>query len=333
MIRAQVIFISLALLAATESRGILDMAALSNKIEQVAGENEQAYRQTLEANKLLTINQNLCKELGRAVSSTDASSSPAALQTEHQALVEAYIQDLKQKISSTSTWPPGETAEVWRKAAAQLLDEAAGFHREALAEDGDLTSSLRLMTQVRAWTMGKKELSSVDAWTEKVEEQAEAETEKTGAPAAGGSAGQQNGPVNAPAGEPPSSPATPAPTAKPAIPPRSPSGTSATPASSPATPQGQSNPQTTALTWISKDRSKGNLSVRHSLSAAKKTAWIGFFKVGADDREYLSYTFLNNLTANIYDVPCPEEPGAYQFRIYADEGYTPVAVSDPVEIQ
>ncbi|MDP2989741.1 MAG: hypothetical protein Q8O57_04155 [Kiritimatiellota bacterium] len=314
MIRAQVIFISLALLAATESRGTLDMAALSNKIGQVAGENEQGYRQTLEANKLLAINQNLGQELGRAVSSTDTSASPATLRTEHQALVEAYIQDIKQKISSTSTWPPGQTAEVWQKSASRILDQAAGFHREALAEDGDLTSSLRLMTQVRAWTMGKKELSSLDAWTETVEAQAEAKTEKTGAPAAGGNAGNQNEPVNTPASQQPSSPATPVPAAK------------------PSAPQGQSNPQTTALTWVSKNYAKGNLSVRHSLSGTKKTAWIGFFKVGADDRDYLSYTFLNNLTANIYDVPCPEEPGAYQFRIYADEGYTPIAVSDPVEI-
>ncbi|MDP2989739.1 MAG: hypothetical protein Q8O57_04145, partial [Kiritimatiellota bacterium] len=163
--------------------------------------------------------------------------------------------------------------------------------------------------------------------------QAEAKTEKTGAPTAGGSAGQQNEPVNAPAGKPPSSPATPVPAAEPATTPRSPSGTSATPASIPAAPQRQSNPQTTALTWISKNYAKGNLSVRHNLAVTKKTAWIGFFKVGADDRGYLSYTFLNNLTANIYDVPCPEEPGAYQFRIYADEGYTPIAVSDPVEVK
>lgn len=333
MMRAHIICISLALLAATESRGTLDMADLSNKIDQVVSANEQACRQAVEANKLIAINQNLCKELGRTSSSTDPSSTPITLRTEHQALVEAYIQDIKQKISSTSDWPPGQTAEAWRSAASRMLDQAVGFHREALATDGDLTSSLRLMSQVRAWTMGKKELSPGDDWTATVEAQAEANTKKAGTPVVGGNAGKQNEPANAPVDTQPASPTTSVPTTASSTQTRPPSGTFTTPISNPATPQGQSNPQTTTLTWISKNNPKGNLSVRHDLSNIKKTAWIGFFKAGADDRDYLSYTFLNNLTGNIYDVPRPEEPGAYQFRIYADEGYTPIAVSEPVEIR
>ncbi|NLF86665.1 MAG: hypothetical protein GX571_11240 [Lentisphaerae bacterium] len=75
--------------------------------------------------------------------------------------------------------------------------------------------------------------------------------------------------------------------------------------------------------------------VEHSpLAGADKTAWIGFYKgIETDSKNYLKYTFLNNLTDRIYDVEAPEEPGLYHFRIFPDQGYTPSVVSDEVEVK
>jgi hypothetical protein len=61
-------------------------------------------------------------------------------------------------------------------------------------------------------------------------------------------------------------------------------------------------------------------------------AWIGFYKQDADNRDYLSYTFLKNLNRDTYDVAAPEEAGKYNFRLFYDESYQAVGVSDPVEV-
>jgi len=114
------------------------------------------------------------------------------------------------------------------------------------------------------------------------------------------------------------------------------SGEPAAPASSgPTAVATEEQPRVTAvtLTWVSRSGANGKLAVRHNLSTTNKAAWIGFFKHGAADRDYLSYTFLNNLTDKFYDVPAPVEAGAYEFRIYSDADYTPAAVSEPAEIR
>lgn len=333
MRRAYLISLLLLPLLPAASPAALDMAALSNKVIQVAAENEQAYRQTLEANTLLALNQALCQELGRTAPAA-AASSAATLRSEHQSLAADYVQDIKRRIASTSTWPAGQTPDVWKTAASRLLDQAAGLHRDALAEDGELTSSLRLMSQVRAWTLGKKALSASETWTEAIEAQAEARTEKTESTAAGGNSGTRSQPSIPPSDAPPPATRAPDPANPPSTPKPSSAGEAAVPASPPSpTTEEPTSPQTATLVWVSKNGTDGKLAVRHTLSTTDKAAWIGFFKVGADDRDYLSYAFLNNLTARVYDVPRPEEPGSYQFRIYAGQGYTPAAVSEPVVIR
>ena len=54
------------------------------------------------------------------------------------------------------------------------------------------------------------------------------------------------------------------------------------------------------------------LAVIHSgLEGATVDAWIGFYEESAANNAYLSYTFLNNLVNNTYDVPYPRRPGRY----------------------
>lgn len=64
-------------------------------------------------------------------------------------------------------------------------------------------------------------------------------------------------------------------------------------------------------------------------------AWIGFYRDESDqDSEYISYTFLRNLTDRVYDVDAPKEPGKkYHFRIFLDAGYNAAARSDFVEVK
>ena len=334
MIRATAIVLVLAPLVAAATTPILDIAALSNQITRVTSENGQAGQQALNANTLLVIDQALCKTLGRTGPTADAS-SPAALQKEHQTLVAAYVQDIRQKIASTRTWPAGQTPAVWTNAATRLLDQAVAYHRDALADNGDLTSSLRLMNQVRAWTLGERELPAADSWTDTIDAQADAITGKTAAPAVAGNTKAPNEPVSVPSAATPTAPATPTPAEPLPTPVPAAAAAPASPAPALTAPAAgaPASPQPIALTWISKTRANGRLAVRHNLSTTNKAAWIGFFKQGASDRDYLSYTFLNNLTDRLYDVPPPEEAGSYQFRIYPDEGFTPAAVSTPVQVR
>lgn len=62
-----------------------------------------------------------------------------------------------------------------------------------------------------------------------------------------------------------------------------------------------------------------------------KSAWIGFYR-GRETpaKDYLSYTFLANLTERKYDVVAPDEPGAYHFRIFADSDDTCLGASPEV---
>lgn len=76
------------------------------------------------------------------------------------------------------------------------------------------------------------------------------------------------------------------------------------------------------------------LVVHSPAAVTNKAAWIGFYR-GKDtpSKDYISYTFLNNLKDRAYDVTAPDEPGKYHFRIFLDEGYEPAAVSAECEIK
>ena len=69
-------------------------------------------------------------------------------------------------------------------------------------------------------------------------------------------------------------------------------------------------------------------------SSPKKSAWIAIYSNRQSAAtQYLSYTFLNNLDNSTYDVVAPNDPGRYHFRLFLDEGYTPAAVSEDVEVR
>lgn len=68
------------------------------------------------------------------------------------------------------------------------------------------------------------------------------------------------------------------------------------------------------------------------LDQVQPSAWIGFYRLDAPDNAYISYTFLNNLEGQTYDVVAPEEPGEYQFRLFLDAAYDAACVSEPVSV-
>ena len=118
----------------------------------------------------------------------------------------------------------------------------------------------------------------------------------------------------------------PAPQLEPAFPSPSsvsPSSSGRTTAPTPAAPA-------VTLTMVN---SREKLGVRHNLATDSKAAWIGFYRTESGNKNYISYAFINNLTGGLYDVPRPEEPGSYQFRIFSDEGFKPAAMSAPIEIK
>jgi len=50
------------------------------------------------------------------------------------------------------------------------------------------------------------------------------------------------------------------------------------------------------------------------------SAWIGFYRVGATDNQFIGYSYLRN-SPNGYVVTAPNEAGEYNFRLFGDGGY------------
>jgi len=73
--------------------------------------------------------------------------------------------------------------------------------------------------------------------------------------------------------------------------------------------------------------------VYDNCATTNKAAWIALYQVKADNKHYFSYTFLNNLTDKTYDMPAPDEPGDYNFRIFVDESYNSVAISETIQVR
>jgi len=72
--------------------------------------------------------------------------------------------------------------------------------------------------------------------------------------------------------------------------------------------------------------------VNYSDAPVFDNAWIGLYKVGADDRQYISYKYLRGNTSGNYSVAAPSEAGQYEFRIFLDSGYTFVGRSQPITV-
>jgi len=127
--------------------------------------------------------------------------------------------------------------------------------------------------------------------------------------------------------QPPVAPARPPATVAPSRPP-------ATPAA-PAAPAPVASGKASRLDVATPVVSPGEKVVIKILNPpSDKFAWIGFYKLGAADKDYIKYTYLNAIDNNTYeDVLAPDEPGTYNFRIFKDESYQPVAVSGPVVVK
>jgi hypothetical protein len=106
----------------------------------------------------------------------------------------------------------------------------------------------------------------------------------------------------------------------------------------PARVEAQTQPASSAgpvLVLSKKNASPGEtVAVRVTgFSSPTKESWIGLFKARSADKDYVTYGFVNNLLREVYDVTAPDEPGAYNFRLFKDSGYTPIAVSETLEVK
>jgi hypothetical protein len=69
--------------------------------------------------------------------------------------------------------------------------------------------------------------------------------------------------------------------------------------------------------------------------------WVGLYKVGAADRSFLNWKYLNNtktapatgMTAGKLTFKMPATPGEYEFRFYENDGYTMLAKSVIIRVQ
>ena len=92
------------------------------------------------------------------------------------------------------------------------------------------------------------------------------------------------------------------------------------------------SPQLSVLTPVVKPGEKLIVKIVHP--PGEKFAWVGFYKIDAGHKDYIKYTYLNAIDNNTYeDILAPDEPGKYNFRLFKDELYQPLAVSEPVEVK
>ncbi len=62
--------------------------------------------------------------------------------------------------------------------------------------------------------------------------------------------------------------------------------------------------------------------------------WLALAAVGSSPGEYLTYTYVGSgVTDRTWTVDMPLEPGAYEFRLFLNNGYTQAAVSPPVLLE
>jgi hypothetical protein len=63
------------------------------------------------------------------------------------------------------------------------------------------------------------------------------------------------------------------------------------------------------------------------------TDWMALAATGAAGSSYLQYTYVGSgVTTRTWTVAMPFTPGTYEFRLFLNNGYTPVATSAPVTV-
>lgn len=63
------------------------------------------------------------------------------------------------------------------------------------------------------------------------------------------------------------------------------------------------------------------------------TDWIGLHRLDADDRQHLSWRYTDGVASGSLSFTAPSEPGTYQARLFAQNGYTRLAESEPFEVR
>jgi hypothetical protein len=62
-------------------------------------------------------------------------------------------------------------------------------------------------------------------------------------------------------------------------------------------------------------------------------AWLGFAQTGSPYTSYIVYTYVGTgVTTRTWTVTTPSAPGTYEFRYYPDNGYVPMAISQPITV-
>ncbi|RQD72620.1 MAG: copper amine oxidase N-terminal domain-containing protein [Tindallia sp. MSAO_Bac2] len=74
-----------------------------------------------------------------------------------------------------------------------------------------------------------------------------------------------------------------------------------------------------------------NMTVQYSDAPSHSQAWIGLYKSGSDDRNFIKYEYLKG-TSGSYNLDLPKDAGQYEFRIFQDNGYTRVGTSQAFSV-
>jgi len=67
-------------------------------------------------------------------------------------------------------------------------------------------------------------------------------------------------------------------------------------------------------------------------SGSSNLDWIGLFKVGTANSQYLRIMYTNGATSGSFNVTAPEEPGQYEFRYLLNNSFTSVKTSNVVKV-
>ena len=96
---------------------------------------------------------------------------------------------------------------------------------------------------------------------------------------------------------------------------------------------GSAPPARTTLTVHATTVEAGDLvTVEFAGGSRDPQAWVGLFRVGTDDREYLDWLYTQGAEADRVALDAPREPGRYEARIFSDDGYERLATSSAFEV-
>ena len=74
------------------------------------------------------------------------------------------------------------------------------------------------------------------------------------------------------------------------------------------------------------------ITVRFSGAPGYDRDWIGLYARGSEDRQFVSWQYLEGTAAGQRTFEAPNDVGAYEFRMFANDGYVRLAVSGSFEV-